>query len=174
MTNVVKDIFFAHPESVALLHAFPDILIMDCTYKTNRYQLPLLEIVGVTSTDMTFSIAFAYMKSERADNYLWACDLLKKLMHRPHRSYLPRVINDRELILVNAVADVFPTSKHFLCHWHISKNILIGTKKKFPNNKLCQALNSDIVNAIEKPNEVEFNDALRQIQSTYSACLMAY
>ncbi|KAL8492657.1 hypothetical protein ACS0TY_024013 [Phlomoides rotata] len=88
ITNVVKDRFFAHSESVALLHAFPDILLMDCTYKNNRYKLPLLEIVGVTST----------------------------------------------------------------C-----------TKKKFRNNKLWQAFNSDIVNAIEKPNEVEFNDALRQI-----------
>ncbi|KAL8488206.1 hypothetical protein ACS0TY_024479 [Phlomoides rotata] len=164
MTNVVKDRFFAHSESVALLHAFPDILLMDCTYKTNRYKLPLLEIVGVTSTCKTFSIAFTYMKSECADNYLWACDLLKKIMHGPHGSYLLRVIiTDRELTLVNAVADVFPTSKHFLCRWHISKNILTGTKKKFRNNKLWQAFNSDIVNAIEKPNEVEFNDALRQI-----------
>ncbi|XP_060960635.1 uncharacterized protein LOC133031210 [Cannabis sativa] len=31
--------------------------VMDCTYKTNMYRFPLLEIVGVTSTEYTFSIA---------------------------------------------------------------------------------------------------------------------
>lgn len=34
-TNNLTDIFFAHPDSVRLLRAFPYILIMDCTYATN-------------------------------------------------------------------------------------------------------------------------------------------
>ncbi|KAH7517339.1 hypothetical protein FEM48_Zijuj09G0053000 [Ziziphus jujuba var. spinosa] len=37
---------------------------MNCTYKTNRYCLPLLEIFGVTSTELKFSIAFVYLQSE--------------------------------------------------------------------------------------------------------------
>jgi len=38
---------------------------MDNTYKTNKYLLPLLEIVGVTSTRLTLSVAFAFLSSER-------------------------------------------------------------------------------------------------------------
>jgi len=56
-TDTVKDIVWAHPASIDLLHVFPRVLIMDCTYKTNRYRLPLMEIVGVASTEMTFFIA---------------------------------------------------------------------------------------------------------------------
>ncbi|XP_028085996.1 uncharacterized protein LOC114286975 [Camellia sinensis] len=58
-TKTVTDLFFAHPTSLNLLCAFPKVLLMDCTYKTNRHQLPLLEIVGMTLTYTTFSIAFA-------------------------------------------------------------------------------------------------------------------
>ena len=56
-TDVVQDLFWAHPGSIDLLRAFPRVLIMDCTDKTNRYRIPLLESMGVTSTDLTFSIA---------------------------------------------------------------------------------------------------------------------
>ena len=52
---------------------------MDSTYKTNKYRLPLLEIVGMTSTECTFADAFAYMESERKEKFCWA------LEKNPHR-----------------------------------------------------------------------------------------
>ena len=64
-SDTVKDNRWAHPASIELLHAFLRVLIMDCTYKTNKYRLPLMEIIGVTSTDMTFSVAFVYLKVEQ-------------------------------------------------------------------------------------------------------------
>jgi len=45
------------------------MLICDTTYKTNKYYLPLLEIIGITSTNMTFVVAFAYLSSERMDSF---------------------------------------------------------------------------------------------------------
>jgi len=33
------------------------------------YRSPLMEIVGVTSIDMTFSVTFAYLEAEREDNF---------------------------------------------------------------------------------------------------------
>ncbi|KAH6764776.1 hypothetical protein C2S51_016025 [Perilla frutescens var. frutescens] len=62
-TDTVKDMFYAYPISMKLLRAFPKVLLMDCTYKMNRYRLPLFEIVGVTSTSMTFSVACAYLEA---------------------------------------------------------------------------------------------------------------
>ena len=79
--DTVKDIFWAHPTCIYLLHAFSQVLIMDCTYKTNKYRLPLMEIVGVTSTEMNFSIVFAYLEAEREDNFSWCLDRLRSLMH---------------------------------------------------------------------------------------------
>jgi len=48
-----------------LLGFFNIVLMMDNTYKTNRYRMSLLEIVGVIFTRMTFSIVFAFLSSER-------------------------------------------------------------------------------------------------------------
>ena len=64
----------AHPIAIDLLHAFLSVLIVDCTYKTNRYHFLLLEIVGVTSTDMTFFVAFVFMEAKPEGNYIWAME----------------------------------------------------------------------------------------------------
>ena len=45
------------------------MLIIDSTYKTNKYKLPLLEIVGVTSTEKTYSVGFAFLECEKEDNF---------------------------------------------------------------------------------------------------------
>ncbi|XP_004514148.1 uncharacterized protein [Cicer arietinum] len=39
------------------------------------YRMPLLEIIGVTSTEMTFCVGFAYLQSERLDNFTWALQM---------------------------------------------------------------------------------------------------
>ncbi|XP_050878109.1 uncharacterized protein LOC127081920 [Lathyrus oleraceus] len=44
----VRDIFWTHPDSIKLFNIFPTVLILNSTYKTNKYRLPLLEMVGAT------------------------------------------------------------------------------------------------------------------------------
>ena len=60
----LEDIFFAHPDSIKLLNTFPTVLVMDSTYKTNNHRMPLFEIVGCTSTKMTYSVGFAFLHFE--------------------------------------------------------------------------------------------------------------
>ncbi|XP_028077088.1 uncharacterized protein LOC114279098 [Camellia sinensis] len=116
-TMTVTYLFWAHPTSVDLFRSFPRILIMDCTYKTNRYRIPLLEIVGVTSTEMTFSVAFAYLQYERVDNYAWVLATLRDVMDG---FVVPTIIvTNRELALMNAIQKIFSSGRHLLCRWHI-------------------------------------------------------
>ncbi|KAA6413218.1 MAG: hypothetical protein FRX48_02962 [Lasallia pustulata] len=42
----LSHLFFANMESLRLLFLNPEVLIMDCTYKTNRVQMPLLSILA--------------------------------------------------------------------------------------------------------------------------------
>ncbi|XP_019189960.1 PREDICTED: uncharacterized protein LOC109184415 [Ipomoea nil] len=76
-TDELEDLFFVHPKSMEKWRAFPHVLLIDATYKTNRYSMPLVEMVGVTSTNMTFCIAFAFMHKENESNYTWALNCLK-------------------------------------------------------------------------------------------------
>ena len=41
----VSDVFWAHPNSIKLFNTFFTVLVLDSTYKTNKYRLPLPEFV---------------------------------------------------------------------------------------------------------------------------------
>ncbi|RDX85190.1 hypothetical protein CR513_33658, partial [Mucuna pruriens] len=69
MSNVVREILWTHSNSIKLLNAFHIMLVIDATYKNNKYCLPLLESVGVTSIELTFFMTFAYLEFEQLDNF---------------------------------------------------------------------------------------------------------
>ena len=70
--DVVRDIFWCHLDAVKLVNACNLVFLIDNTYKTNRYTLPLLDFVGMTPTGMTFCADFAYVECERVNNFVWA------------------------------------------------------------------------------------------------------
>ncbi|XP_058216724.1 PKS-NRPS hybrid synthetase cheA-like [Rhododendron vialii] len=128
-TENVTELFWSPPSARQMLHTFPHVLMMDCTHKTNKYKFPLLQIVGVTSTEMTFCAAFAFMECEKTENYTWVLEKLKGMMDP---NALPSVIvTDRELTLMNAIAHVFPQATNLLCRWHTGKNVLAKCRKMF-------------------------------------------
>nr|KAJ0216149.1 hypothetical protein LSAT_V11C300146980 [Lactuca sativa] len=61
----LENLFFVHPTSWKIWRAFPHVLIIDATYKTNKYNKPVVQIVGVTSTQKTFSVGFALIHREK-------------------------------------------------------------------------------------------------------------
>lgn len=129
-----QDIFFSLPNSVKLFNTFLFVLIIDSIYKTNKYRLPLLEIVGVTSKKMTYLVGFAFLESEKENNVTWALEMCKTMLKEQENMSLV-IITDRDNALMNSVATVFPTSSALLCKYHITKNVrsqvkpTVGTKQ---------------------------------------------
>ena len=160
------NLFWAHPSSIQLLRAFLEVLIMDSTYKSNRYRLPLLEIVGVTSTQMMFSVAFVYLESERQVNYRWALERLKELMDgcTPTRV----IVTDKELALMNAIKVVFPNAANLLCRWHIFRNILANCKKCFETNDRWGAFISCWNMLVVSPTESDYTQMLSALEWNYA------
>lgn len=46
-----------------------EVLIMDCTYKSNKYRLPLLNVVGTTCLNSTFYAAFGFLLQDRKEDF---------------------------------------------------------------------------------------------------------
>jgi hypothetical protein len=124
-SKLVQDIFFGHPTSVALFNTFPSVLLMDSTYKTNRYGRPLFEMVGCTSTGNTFNDAFAIMKNEKIDNFTWALQNCRSLLTSPDLG--PKVtVTDRDPALINVVETIFPDATPIVCATTFQKMLLVS------------------------------------------------
>jgi hypothetical protein len=142
--GVVQNLFFAHPGSIHLTRINHHVALLDSTYKTNRYQLPLLHVIGQSASNWLFSIAFCFLACKDSDSYIWVINNLTKHVWRLQR--IPKVfITNCNNALRGALAEVFPCSQANLCTWHINKNITTNVKKYFPssppeNEKIDQIL----------------------------------
>ena len=104
--------------------------MIDATYRTNRYGMPLVHIVGQAATNKTFSIGFCFISKENEEAYKWCMLALRDLVWMAERT--PRVfVTDRETALRKAISDVFPQAARNVCAWHISKNITTHCKRHF-------------------------------------------
>ncbi|XP_058739671.1 protein FAR1-RELATED SEQUENCE 6-like [Vicia villosa] len=168
-SDIVKDIFWTHPNAIHLLNQFPFVLVIGCTYKTNRFQFPLLEIVGVTSTELTFTVAFAFLESEQLDNFTWALRKLRGLFLRDD-SISQVIVTDKDPVLMNAIEFVFPSSRILLCRFHMSINVRPKCQKTVsPKEKIVNVLEawSDLINS---RNEVEYERRLLHFEVLCADC----
>lgn len=120
----LTSLFFSHRTCIEFLRKYNNVLIMDCTYKTNRFRLPLLQIVGVTATNRTFHVAFAFIPEETTFGYTFPIRCLKSLFDRLEIHYPAVFLSDKETALRNTLTTIFPGSARLLCLWHINQNVL--------------------------------------------------
>ncbi|GKB54663.1 FAR1-related sequence 5-like protein [Tanacetum coccineum] len=113
---------------------------MDATYKTNRFNMPFLEIIGVSSTNLTFYVAFAFLCKEKQDNYEWALNCLKSTLDE--RVCPCVVVTDRAYALMNACKTVFPDAKQLLCRWHISQSVFKFARPSMKSPELWDSLDT--------------------------------
>lgn len=121
-----------------VLRENPEVLIMDCTYKTNKYKMPLLIIIGVTCINTSFFVAFCFMKGETFGDYCWVLEALKRLYDHLNLSYPEVILSDGDKALALAILYVFGRREfgrgkmhHALCVWHINNNFTEHCKKYF-------------------------------------------
>lgn len=94
---------------------YPDVLFIDCTYKTNKYNIPLCIFSGVTACNKSFYTGFALFRHEDKDLYFWVMTQMRELYVRVRQEDGPEIIlTDKEDALIAGLAEVMPTSHHML------------------------------------------------------------
>ncbi|XP_065871857.1 PKS-NRPS hybrid synthetase cheA-like [Euphorbia lathyris] len=114
-SGVITHVFMAHPESVDMFRTYHWYIGIDSTYKTNKYKMPFVEIVGMTPCNNNFKIAYAIVKDETEGSYRWILQRLKILLGDDLNPTI--VVSDRELGLLKPIQEVFPQAAHLLCTW---------------------------------------------------------
>ncbi|KAI5408301.1 hypothetical protein KIW84_054212 [Lathyrus oleraceus] len=116
----------------------------------------------MTSTELTFAVAFAYMESEQTENFCWILEKLKELFVK--KDLCPQVIlTDRDLALMKAIEIVFPRSINLLCRFHINKNICAKCKQHVVND-LQKTIDTLWMEVVWASDEVEYGQRLHQLE----------
>jgi hypothetical protein len=66
----LQTLFFTHSRSIEILKGNYDTIMLDCTSKTNKFQMPLLHIIGMTCLNTSFEIAYCLLPNEQQPAYM--------------------------------------------------------------------------------------------------------
>ncbi|KAM5587088.1 protein FAR-RED IMPAIRED RESPONSE 1-like [Rosa sericea] len=95
---------------------FSDVVFLDTTYIKNEYKLPFAPFIGVNHHLQFILLGCALVADESKSTYVWLMRAWLKAMG----GCAPRVIlTDQDKFLKEAIAEVFPDSRHCFCLWHI-------------------------------------------------------
>lgn len=166
---VVNGFFFANRKSIDLFLRYPVVLVIDATYKTNKYGLPLVEVVGMTNSNKSYFLCAALLATETSSEYKWFLEMMR---FKCFKGFVPKVIvTDRKLALMSAITYVIPEAFNILCRWHINKNVKVELAKYYPG--LSAERTDEIlrlwVNVVSASRtEAEFESNFREFSDLFS------
>ncbi|XP_021986627.1 protein FAR1-RELATED SEQUENCE 5-like [Helianthus annuus] len=128
---------------------FGDVVAFDATYRSNKYDMVFVPFTGIDNHHRNVTLGAALLGSETAEAYTWLLKAFKKAF-----GAVPRVVvTDQDLAMKKAIRDVFTTSRHRLCMWHIMKKlaekvgVTIRRDKTF-KRRLCDIVWTDSIEPI--------------------------
>ncbi|KAK0585622.1 hypothetical protein LWI29_031538 [Acer saccharum] len=93
---------------------FYDVVFFDTFYVKNKYKIPCVPIIGVNHHFQFILLGCALIGDENASSFVW----LMRTWLKAVSGQAPKVIiTDQDKILNEAVADVFPNTRHCFCLW---------------------------------------------------------
>ena len=141
--------------------------MMDCTYKTNKYKMPLLIIMGHTALGTSFCIGFAFLEKEEEEDFTWVMEHLKALYRHLGLKDPEVIVTDRDLALMNAIATVFASSANLLCVWHVNTNVLKNCKPAFDTEEKWKEFEAAWQQVVNADFGDDFNTAWRILRQPY-------
>ncbi|KAG6726706.1 hypothetical protein I3842_02G093900 [Carya illinoinensis] len=103
----LRNVFWADARSRAAYESFGDVITFDTTYLTNSYKMPFAPFVGVNHHGQSILFGCGLISGEDTDTL-----------------YAPQaIITDQDKAMQNAIARVFPKSRHRFCLWYIMKKV---------------------------------------------------
>lgn len=123
--NRLTHLFFAHPELIQIYKANGDILMVDCTYCTQEYGLPLLCFVSITRIGVTVPLAHALLFGESEGDYNWAFTAFSELCEEYEIDDPSVLIHDRDRAMINLMKQTLPhmDGHRMLCMWHMNTDV---------------------------------------------------
>ena len=162
----VTAVLFAHPDSLVYLRAYLEVLLLDCTYKTNKYGMPLLDMIGVDATGRSFCIAFAFLNGETEEDYIWALERLKTLYEQYNGVFPSVILTDRCQAVINAASILFPSAT-FICVWHANKAVLARCQPMFQTAEEWREFYTFWFLILSSPTQETYEERLTEFEKKY-------
>ena len=112
-------LLFLTPKMLRNYSKFHDILLIDTTYNTNYYSIPLVVFSGIDNNFRNVVFGFGLINNESKETYQWVLSSFFKLV----QDKCSIIISDGDHALCAAIKDELNGIPHRLCAWHLARNL---------------------------------------------------
>ena len=149
----LRNVFWIDARSRAACGYFSDVIVFDNTYLANKYEIPLVALVGVNHHGQSVLLGCGLLAGETTESYVW---LFRAWVTCMSGRTPQTIITDRCMALQNAIAEVFPRSHH---RFGLS-NIIKKVPEKLGGLRNYDAIRKALIKAVyESLKVIEFESA---------------
>ncbi|XP_024968737.1 protein FAR1-RELATED SEQUENCE 5-like [Cynara cardunculus var. scolymus] len=131
---------------------FGDVISFDATFRTNRHSMVFVPFTAVDNHNCNVVVGSALVGHEHVPNYKWLLQAFRKAHSKPPMM----ILTDQCPAMKQAIASVFPDSRHKLCIWHIMNKVPNKFSYDLLNNTTFKKQNFKLVwNIHISPDEFE-------------------
>lgn len=116
----LKSVFWIDAKGRHDYSNFCDVVFIDTFYIRNKYRIPFVPIVGVNHHFQFLLLGCALVGDETTSTFVW---LLKTWLKAMGGQAPSMIITDQDNSLKEAIAEVFPDTRHCFCLWHVLSKI---------------------------------------------------
>ncbi|KAI1002216.1 hypothetical protein K3495_g5982 [Podosphaera aphanis] len=170
VTSRITRLFLAHvPTARELLANNCQIIMLECTYKTNRYKMPLLNNVGQTCLGTSFNIGSCFLFAETQADYEWALKTgLQSLFTMPHLPSPAVWVIDRKIALIRAIQSLHSGTSIVFCVWYINMDVRGYASKLLKQIELVKDLIKDMENVVYSNAAINYMDNRKKFEDQYT------
>ncbi|KAI3814020.1 hypothetical protein L1987_18762 [Smallanthus sonchifolius] len=163
--GALKGLFWADEDSKRNYFTFGDVISFDATYRSNQYNMVFVPFTGIDNHNRNVTLGVVLLGSETVESYKWLLQSFKEAF-----LYEPQVVvTDQDPAMKRAIEDVFTSSRHRLCMWHVMEKLAVKVGSRLCNNtdfkkQICDIVWTDSITPDEF--EREWHRIINEFQLT--------
>ncbi|KAF2301373.1 hypothetical protein GH714_023374 [Hevea brasiliensis] len=115
-----ENVFWIDARSRAACGYFSDVIYIDNTYLSSKYEIPLVALVGINHHGQSVLLGCGLLAGETTESYIW---MFKTWLTCLSGCAPQTIITDRCKVLQSAIAEAFPRSHHCFGLSHIMRRV---------------------------------------------------
>jgi hypothetical protein len=119
----VDAVFYMSADMIYHLSRNGTVLVMDTTFKTNRFHWPLLIVCGINEHWQTIVFAIALVHHQTTTTFTWALQQMQLAVGPEKLAAVTCVVTDGDSAMSAAITELLPQALHLRCIWHLEQNL---------------------------------------------------
>ena len=134
---------------------YGDVVLLDSTYRVNKYRLPIVLFSGFTHTGKNCIFGIGIINNETEKTYKW----LFTQFFQIHTAFCSIIVTDHDPSIETVINSNYKNITHLLCKWHVLQSF---------NKNFSYLVSMNCGNLKNKIFSLSYIESKEEFQKTYS------